>query len=59
MLPRRLGRESGETASESAPELASDLAAAADLSSSEGAAAVPVSTTDLEDSNAPQFRIVQ
>ena len=33
----------------SAPELVSDLAAAAELSSSDGSAAPPLSTTDLED----------
>jgi two-component system response regulator AtoC len=36
-------------AAESAPELVSDLAAADDLSPSEGTAATPLSTTDLED----------
>ena len=35
--------------SESAPELVSDLAASAESSSGEGAAATPLSTTDLED----------
>ncbi|MGA7514145.1 MAG: sigma-54 dependent transcriptional regulator [Candidatus Sulfotelmatobacter sp.] len=34
---------------ESAPELISDLAASAELSSADGAAAVPLHTTDLED----------
>ncbi len=37
------------SSSESVPELVSDLAAAAEGSSSEGAAAAPLSTTDLED----------
>jgi DNA-binding NtrC family response regulator len=35
--------------SESAPELVSDLAAATEMSSAESPAAVPLSTTDLED----------
>jgi len=37
------------TLSNSAPELVSDLAAAAELRSTDGAASSPLSTTDLED----------
>jgi DNA-binding NtrC family response regulator len=44
-----LNSPASRSASESAPELVSDLAAAAESSSGEGAAATPLSTTDLED----------
>jgi DNA-binding NtrC family response regulator len=44
-----LNLTASRSASESAPELVSDLAASADLGSGEGTAAVPLSTTDLED----------
>jgi two-component system, NtrC family, response regulator AtoC len=43
------GSTSSRPSADSAPELVSDLAAAADSSSAEGMAAVPLSTTDLED----------
>jgi DNA-binding NtrC family response regulator len=44
-----LNAPASRPASDSAPELVSDLAAAAELNSAEGPAAVPLSTTDLED----------
>ncbi len=44
-----LDSRSSQAASESPAELVSDLAASAELSSTEGAAAAPLSTTDLED----------
>ncbi len=44
-----LNSRSSQAASESPAELVSDLAASAELSSTEGAAAAPLSTTDLED----------
>jgi two-component system response regulator AtoC len=44
-----LNSPASRSASESAPELVSDLAASAETTSGPGAAAVPLSTTDLED----------
>jgi two-component system response regulator AtoC len=44
-----LNSSASRPASDSAPELVSDLAASAESSSGEGAAATPLSTTDLED----------
>ena len=44
-----LNSPASRSASESAPELVSDFAASAESSSGEGAAATPLSTTDLED----------
>jgi two-component system, NtrC family, response regulator AtoC len=44
-----LNSPASRLASESTPELVSDLAASAESSSDEGAASVPLSTTDLED----------
>jgi len=44
-----LNSHASRPAPDSAPELVSDLAAAAELSSGEGTAATPLSTTDLED----------
>jgi two-component system response regulator AtoC len=44
-----LNTPASRSTSDSAPELVSDLSAAAELSSGEGAAATPLSTTDLED----------
>ena len=44
-----LDSRASQTSSGSAPELVSDLAAAAELRSTDGAASAPLSTTDLED----------
>jgi DNA-binding NtrC family response regulator len=44
-----LDSPASRSASESVPELVSDLAGSAEMSSGEGAGAVPLSTTDLED----------
>ena len=44
-----LDSRASRTSSGSAPELVSDLAAAAELRSTDGAASAPLSTTDLED----------